>query len=269
MFTVTWWFTITSNFLFMQPNFRLQSISFLSYFLRLAKIRIFASLCLGICGTSLAHNIKAMMTCLSPYYHIQLSAESSFILLNKARVYVNLMDLTKSHDINWRQPCNACGLQTFPFFGLISKFVYYLVDHSNCGKVIRGPLPTLFYRLEAAHLGHLLRRSVRLWLVRKNVLNRGSSHTFQGVKKGHRTRRRSPCSPRFLTASPRNASAAISKSLAAPSRLIRKDNSSCASRYRHVVHFNASPLRLGSLSLTRYSAGILTCFPFGWIRIQK
>jgi len=40
------------------------------------------------------------------------------------------MDLTKSHDINWRQPCNACGLknqQTAVFKG-----------HSNCGKVIRG-----------------------------------------------------------------------------------------------------------------------------------
>ena len=30
----------------------------LSYFLRLAKIHIFASLCLGICSTSLAHNIS-------------------------------------------------------------------------------------------------------------------------------------------------------------------------------------------------------------------
>jgi len=133
----------------------------------------------------------------------------------------------------------------------------------------RLPLPTLFYRLEAAHLGHLLRRSVRLWLVRKNVLNRGSSHTFQGVKKGHRTRRRSPCSPRFLTASPRNASAAISKSLSTPSRLIRKDNSSRASRYRHVVHLNASPLRLRSLLLIRHSAGILTCFPFGANQLPK
>nr|ATI20530.1 hypothetical protein [Juglanconis juglandina] len=52
-FTVTWWFTITSNFLFKQPSFRLQSIYFLSIFLRLAKTRIFASLCYGICGTSI------------------------------------------------------------------------------------------------------------------------------------------------------------------------------------------------------------------------
>ena len=49
LFTVTWWFTITSNFLFMQPSFRLQSIShILPYFLRLAPIRILASLCLGV-----------------------------------------------------------------------------------------------------------------------------------------------------------------------------------------------------------------------------
>lgn len=41
----------------------------LSYFIRLAKTFIFASFCLGICGTSIAHNIKAMMTCLNPYYH--------------------------------------------------------------------------------------------------------------------------------------------------------------------------------------------------------
>ena len=68
LFTVTWWFTITSNFLFMQPNFRLQFISILSYFVRLAKIHIFASLCLGICVTSIAHNIKAMMTCLCPLF---------------------------------------------------------------------------------------------------------------------------------------------------------------------------------------------------------
>jgi hypothetical protein len=43
---------------------------FFSYFLRLAKIRIFASLWLGLCGTSIAHNIEAMMTCLCPFYHI-------------------------------------------------------------------------------------------------------------------------------------------------------------------------------------------------------
>lgn len=47
------------------------------------------------------------------------------------------MDLTKSHDINWRQPCNACGLQIAHFFGK-PKGVYYVVGHSNCGKVIRG-----------------------------------------------------------------------------------------------------------------------------------
>ena len=34
----------------------------------LAKTHALASLCIGICGTSIAHNIKAMMTCLSPYY---------------------------------------------------------------------------------------------------------------------------------------------------------------------------------------------------------
>jgi len=30
-----------------------------------------ASLCIGICGTSIAHVIKAMMTCLSPFYEFQ------------------------------------------------------------------------------------------------------------------------------------------------------------------------------------------------------
>ena len=66
----------------------------LSYFVRLAKIRIFASLCLGICGTSIAHNIKAMMICLSPLYHIQYGEQNRFIKINftnKAGVYVNSM----------------------------------------------------------------------------------------------------------------------------------------------------------------------------------
>jgi hypothetical protein len=65
--------------------------------LRLAKICIFASLCLGICGTSIAHNIKAMMTCLDPFYHIQYTDELLYhnkIFTNKARVYVNSMDRT-------------------------------------------------------------------------------------------------------------------------------------------------------------------------------
>ncbi|KAL1866997.1 hypothetical protein VTK73DRAFT_4351 [Phialemonium thermophilum] len=34
-----------------------------------SKIHIFASLCLGICGTSIAHNIEVIMTCLCPFYH--------------------------------------------------------------------------------------------------------------------------------------------------------------------------------------------------------
>ena len=51
----------------------------LSYFMRLAQTRIFASLCLGICGTSIAHNIKAMMTCLSPCYLIQSSGELLYV----------------------------------------------------------------------------------------------------------------------------------------------------------------------------------------------
>jgi hypothetical protein len=37
-------------------------------FLRLARIHIFASLCLGKCGTSIARGIKAMMTCLCPFF---------------------------------------------------------------------------------------------------------------------------------------------------------------------------------------------------------
>jgi len=43
--------------------------------LGLAPIHIIASLCKGTCGTSIAHNIQVMMTCLSPYYHIQCSGE--------------------------------------------------------------------------------------------------------------------------------------------------------------------------------------------------
>ena len=96
----------------MQPNFRLQSISFLSYFLRLAKIRIFASLCLGICGTSLAHNIKAMMTCPSPCYQIQYNGRISPIkiiyLQIKLRFTLIPWLLPQFHNINWKQPCNAC-----------------------------------------------------------------------------------------------------------------------------------------------------------------
>lgn len=50
-------------------------ILFYPILLRFAKIRIFASLCLGKCGTSIAHNIKAMMTCLDPFYHYQYKGE--------------------------------------------------------------------------------------------------------------------------------------------------------------------------------------------------
>ena len=41
---------------------------FFILFWRLPKIRIFGSLCPKICCTSIAHNIKVMMTCLLPYY---------------------------------------------------------------------------------------------------------------------------------------------------------------------------------------------------------
>jgi len=43
----------------------------ISNFMGLAPFYNIASLCKGICGTSIAHVIKAMMTCLSPFYEIQ------------------------------------------------------------------------------------------------------------------------------------------------------------------------------------------------------
>lgn len=38
-----------------------------------------ASLCKGMCGTSIAHNIMAMMTCLSPSYLVQYSGEPLYV----------------------------------------------------------------------------------------------------------------------------------------------------------------------------------------------
>ena len=122
----------------MQPNFRLQSISFLSYFLRLAKIRIFASLCLGICGTSLAHNIKAMMTCLSPCYQIQYNGRISPIkiiyLQIKLRFTLIPWLLPQFHNINWKQPCNTCMnkltiLSRIRLIYSIQIVVRFFVDH--------------------------------------------------------------------------------------------------------------------------------------------
>ena len=136
----------------MQPNFRLQSISFLSYFLRLAKIRIFASLCLGICGTSLAHNIKAMMTCLSPCYQIQYNGRISPIkiiyLQIKLRFKLIPWLLPQFHNINWKQPCNTCmNKYTKTAFGDVvsiiliitaTKSALIILFYSNCGKIFRG-----------------------------------------------------------------------------------------------------------------------------------
>jgi len=36
----------------------------------LAQVHTFASLCRGTCSTSIAHSVKVMMTCISPYYII-------------------------------------------------------------------------------------------------------------------------------------------------------------------------------------------------------
>lgn len=55
----------------------------LSYFGRLAKIHILASLCLGTCGTSIAHNIKAMRTCLDPFYHNPYTGELLYFIFYK------------------------------------------------------------------------------------------------------------------------------------------------------------------------------------------
>lgn len=40
--------------------------SFINLFWRLAQMQIFASYCKGLCGTSIAHFIRAMKACLSP-----------------------------------------------------------------------------------------------------------------------------------------------------------------------------------------------------------
>ncbi len=85
----------------MQSNFRLQSLLYPTL-IRLAQIRIFASFCIGRCGTSIAHNIKAMMTYLGPCYHIQYKSELLYLSnalfyardINKARASVNLKELT-------------------------------------------------------------------------------------------------------------------------------------------------------------------------------
>jgi hypothetical protein len=37
----------------------------------------------GTCGTSIAHNIKAMMTCLDPFYHIPYKGELLYFISYK------------------------------------------------------------------------------------------------------------------------------------------------------------------------------------------
>jgi hypothetical protein len=61
------------------------SFLIVSYFIWFAKFHNFASFCLGICGTSKAHNIKAMMTCLSPYYHYLYIGESALSIFLKIK----------------------------------------------------------------------------------------------------------------------------------------------------------------------------------------
>jgi len=74
---------------------------FLSFFLRLALIRIFASLCKGICSTSVAHGIRAMMTCLSPLSYYKVSCNKYFIAkLNKVKGLANYRVSPLPHGIS-------------------------------------------------------------------------------------------------------------------------------------------------------------------------
>jgi hypothetical protein len=67
----------------MQSGFRLQFTNSYVQFWGLAPSCNIASLCKGICGTSIAHALKAMMTCLGPVYLIQYSGELLYIKIKQ------------------------------------------------------------------------------------------------------------------------------------------------------------------------------------------
>jgi len=88
-------------------------------FWRLAQIRIFASLCKGICGTSIAHNIKVMMTCLSPCYHIRYTGELLYLPLNS----------------RWKKKMGFFFKLFFWKIGLFSKFFQWKPRKATTNKI--------------------------------------------------------------------------------------------------------------------------------------
>lgn len=78
-FTVPCWWTITSNSFFKESSSRFLSVLH-NFFWGFARTSIFASLCRNLCGTSVAHSIRVMRTCLRPNYSF-LSKDTSLMEL--------------------------------------------------------------------------------------------------------------------------------------------------------------------------------------------
>ena len=119
--------------------------------------------------------------------------------------------------------------------------------------ICRLPLPTLFYRLEAVHLGDLLRISVR-----SGTRITPSPRDFQGPTRVHRTPREARCFTGTTTLSPAKP---IPGSL---SPLQRKENSFRDSRRRLPVRLRCrtGPMRCRTGQSPCSGSGILTRFPF-------
>ena len=107
----------------------------------------------------------------------------------------------------------------------------------------RLPLPTLFYRLEAFHLGDLMRLCVQL------EMNIYIPQFFHGTCQKHRTIDKVNCSSNQFASSPAKP---IPKRI---KLLKRKENSSQVLTCCQLVQFCRQ-------SIPFSTAGILTCFPF-------
>jgi hypothetical protein len=95
----------------------------------LAPFHNIASFCKGKCGTSQAHVIKAMMTCLDPYYLIQYSGE----LLKKIK-----QGFASINGVNQCLTTSTKDSRAALVIYFIVKTCVFTNKYSKRGKVIRG-----------------------------------------------------------------------------------------------------------------------------------
>ena len=108
VFTVTCWFTITSDSDFMEASFSLQSELGL-VLMWFACSREFAyALCTSHCSTFLAQGVREIMTWHHPLLPPRYRGSPTRKIQLVARVaLVNGLNQT-SHDTSWRRPCITC-----------------------------------------------------------------------------------------------------------------------------------------------------------------